>query len=203
MASSIKEHGVRQPLTVIVSDKKGEFEVISGERRLKAAIEVGLDTVPCIILEDKNAAQEIAIIENIHRQDLHPLELGSALHSLLEKKIFENQSVIAKRLAMSESSVSELMKFSLLPSKIKSFIVTNNIRHRDKLRKLLTFKGDIEDIEEFLGVKRKVSSKSNYSVMRINIANDSLKYQLNGINNLSALQKAELKVKLKSIIEDL
>ena len=79
LSESIKRHGIRQPLTIIpYEDNKGIFEVISGERRLKAAKIVGLNKVPCIIIHDRNIAQEIAIIENIHRQDLHPIELGLA-----------------------------------------------------------------------------------------------------------------------------
>ena len=79
LSESIKRHGIRQPLTIIpYEDNKGIFEVISGERRLKAAKIVGLDKVPCIIIHDRNIAQEIAIVENIHRQDLHPIELGLA-----------------------------------------------------------------------------------------------------------------------------
>jgi ParB family chromosome partitioning protein len=82
LAKTIKEHGIGQPLTVIQSeDKLGVFEIVSGECRFFAAKMTGLDKVPCIIIHDRNAAEEIAVIENVQRADLHPLACISTLYA--------------------------------------------------------------------------------------------------------------------------
>lgn len=111
LAASIKKYGVRQPLTVIpVAYQKGKFEVVSGERRLRAAKLAGLMQVPCIILEDVSIANEVAIVENIHRQELHPIEYGLAFKSLLKSRSFASQADLAVKLSIRKSLVSECIK---------------------------------------------------------------------------------------------
>lgn len=84
LAETIKEHGIRQPLTVIKSlESEGKYEVVSGERRLRAAIQLGFSKVPCIVLQDASKANEIALIENLHRSDLHPIESAEAFQALI------------------------------------------------------------------------------------------------------------------------
>ncbi len=84
LAETIREHGVRQPLSVIKTEEPGIYQVISGERRLRAAKISGLEKVPCIILSDTAKVEEIAVIENIQRADLYPIELSNAYTSLLK-----------------------------------------------------------------------------------------------------------------------
>lgn len=202
LADSIKKHGVRQPLTVITClDEKDKYEVISGERRLRAAKLAGLDKVPCIILQDRSIAQEIAIVENIHREDLHPIELGLAFNVLLEKGIFKSQTQIAQKLAISESSVSEHLKYLEFSEEIKEYLIKNNIKSREKLRKLLKSRDDKETIQELLGVSKKIQDIKNFSVMRVNYVNENLKFQVNGIKKLSFNQKKQLKCKLEKVLE--
>src|SRR3990167_11470488 len=72
LSETIKEHGIRQPLTILKSiNSPNKYEVVSGERRLRAAKLVGLKKVPCIIIRDERHADEISLLENIQRQDLH------------------------------------------------------------------------------------------------------------------------------------
>ena len=83
LTNSIEEHGIRQPLTVLESDTEiGKYEVVSGERRLMALQRLNYSRVPCIIIFDRNKAEEIALIENIQRENLHPIELGRAYSRL-------------------------------------------------------------------------------------------------------------------------
>jgi ParB family chromosome partitioning protein len=106
LATTIKEHGINNPLLVIVSKThKEKFEVVSGERRLRAAKLLKMEKVPCIIIEDEKA-EEVALIENIQRTDLHPVELGDALKSLLSEANWGSVSKLAEKLGKNQSTVS-------------------------------------------------------------------------------------------------
>ncbi|WP_236870192.1 ParB/RepB/Spo0J family partition protein [Candidatus Bandiella numerosa] len=204
LSESIKRHGIRQPLTIVpYEDNKGIFEVISGERRLKAAKIVGLNKVPCIIIHDRNIAQEIAIVENIHRQDLHPIELGLAFNILLDKGAFNSQSSLADTLSMSESTISEYIKYTKIPEEIRYVLIKKRIKSRDKLRKILLEKDDVQKIKQILGLVEVKKETKSFSVMRINILNDKFKFQLNGIEKLKIEQKEILKKQLLIVISKL
>jgi ParB family chromosome partitioning protein len=182
---------------------KGKYEVISGERRLKAARIAGLEKVPCIIIQDRNVAQEVSIIENIHREDLHPIELGNAFKFLLDKNYFKSQNSIARNLAINESTVSECIKYTKIPEVVKSYLIKQNIKSRDKLRKILKFKNNHDEINNYLGINNIKIINKNFSVMRINLYNKKLKFQLNGINRLPNEQKIILQNKLKEIVKEI
>ncbi|OFW69506.1 MAG: hypothetical protein A2065_02330 [Alphaproteobacteria bacterium GWB1_45_5] len=138
LAKTIKEHGVRQPLTVIESaSEPGVFEVLSGERRLRAAKLAGLTRVPCIVVDDALQAEEIALIENIQREDLHPIELGQAYFKLLKAGICHSQEEIAKKVGVKQSQVSEYIKYAKLPPEIVQQVVTHKLTRRAFLRNLL------------------------------------------------------------------
>jgi ParB family chromosome partitioning protein len=200
LAESIKKHGVRQPLTVIASEEnKGKYEVVSGERRLKAADIAGLKKVPCIILKEKNNANEIALIENIHRQDLHPIELGEALKLLLVKGIFNTQSEMSKKLSLKESVVSECLKLTELSTEIQDYLIKNDIKSRDLLRKIAKTPSNEKEVKKLLrigGEKRK-----SFSVIRVLYSEDKLNIQLKGIKKLTIQQKEYLKEELNKIIK--
>ena len=122
LANSIKEHGIRQPLTIISSEtQRGIFEVISGERRLRAAKQIGLEKVPCILLKDKDIAEEVAIVENIHRQDLHPIELGRALKKLLDHGVFKNQKELSEKLSINRSVLSDNLSFASFDDELANY----------------------------------------------------------------------------------
>lgn len=133
LGQSIQNHGLRQPLTVIPSHDDF-YEIVSGERRFRAAQKIGLEKVPCIILEEKNLSDEVAIVENTHRENLHPLELAKAFKSLLERGKFKSQSEICSRLGFTKSYVSELVSFLDIPKEEREFLISNNIRSRSALR---------------------------------------------------------------------
>ncbi len=203
LRDSIKKYGVRQPLTVIPDIKqKGKFEVVSGERRLRAAKLAGLAQVPCIILEDVSIAQEVAIVENIHRQDLHPIEFGLAFKALIDNGFFASQVDLAKKLAIRKTTVSEFIGYTEIPKKYLTHIIENNIRTRAKLRRLVKSKNNEGIIEGVLGI-RKGAEKGDFSVMRVDLTNGTLNLQTPGIKKLDENQRKILKKKLHILLENL
>ena len=118
LVSSIREVGVLQP--IVVRRVGDTYEVITGERRLRAAQKLGLATVPAVIREsdDITALQE-ALIENIHRSDLGPMELAEAFRELLED-LGATQEVVAERLGVSRSHVANTVRLLQLPEEVQA-----------------------------------------------------------------------------------
>ena len=86
LAASIKEHGVLQPVIVSFDDHSSQYVLIAGERRWMAARHAGLDTIPAIVREVNDQQRvELALIENVQRSDLSPLEAAEAYHQLSER----------------------------------------------------------------------------------------------------------------------
>jgi ParB family chromosome partitioning protein len=206
MAETIKTHGVRQPLTVIpIEENGGTYEIVSGERRLKAAIIAGLKTVPCIIIHDKKAAVEIALIENVQRKDLHPLELAQAYQQLLDEEICANQNDIAKKLGLSRSSVSETMKLLTLPQNVKDHILKENITNRDLFREVL----EESDSSQMLDLLKNANSAAKVAFRRIKrkvllkvvLSNGQICIDTNALSKLSEEDKKTLKQELLSILQ--
>ena len=128
LADSIRQYGIMQPLTV---RKNGEeYELISGERRLRAAKELGMTSVPCIITEasDQRSA-EMAIIENLMRQDLNIFEQASAIEALLDAHGL-TQEQIAEKLSVSQSFIANKLRILRLSQKEKERIVSAGLSER-------------------------------------------------------------------------
>jgi ParB family chromosome partitioning protein len=115
---SIESKGVLEPLLVQpLSD--GRYRIIAGERRFRAALEAGLAEVPCIELDvPENEAMEIALIENLHRRDLHPFEEAMGYASLAETHGYTQQQ-IAKTIGKSRVSITEAMSLLQIPEKLR------------------------------------------------------------------------------------
>ncbi len=120
LADSIKTQGILQPL--LVRRSGDHYELIAGERRLRAAKLAGLYKVPVMIKEISNAELlELSIIENIQRQDLNPMEEAEAYQQLLtEFKLTQEQ--VAKRVGKSRSAVANFLRLNQLPEEIKSYV---------------------------------------------------------------------------------
>lgn len=128
LSNSIKEKGILQPLIVSVDEQKGEYQLIAGERRLRAAKLAGLLEVPVIIktkISNKEKA-ELALIENIQRQDLNPIEKAKGFKDLQEKFNF-TQEEIAKQLNLSRSSVANTLRYLSLPPSVQLALTNGQI----------------------------------------------------------------------------
>ena len=148
LTNSIEEHGIRQPLTVLESDTEiGKYEVVSGERRLMALQRLNYSRVPCIIIFDRNKAEEIALIENIQRENLHPIELGRAYSRLYSNGL--NQEKISNKLGVPRTQVVEYLKFAEIPFNLAQTIIEKNITKRSFLRKISSIK-EVEKQELYL-----------------------------------------------------
>lgn len=205
LAKSIKLHGIRQPLTVIKSSTQPDkYEIVSGERRFRAAKLAELEKVPCIIIDDQQQAEEISIIENIHRIDLHPVEFGNALAKLLASKIFTNQNEMAKRLAISNSTVSEYLSYNKLDKNLKAHLIQNNLTTRSLLRKLVKAKNK-QEINDLITTSdaKSTNSVKDFTILKFTYQAKQLSYQDLGINKLSAKQKGLLKEQLTKLIAQL
>ena len=168
LAKSISLHGVRQPLTVIQSNSfAGKYEVVSGERRLRASILAGLKKVPCIIISDLSLAEEIAIIENIMREDLHPLELSKAFHALISSKEKTKQVEMADRIGVSPKVFSETLKYYDIPEEIKKLILLHDIRERDFLRKVLKSKNPLSIVNSRISQATRSKKEASTSILRV------------------------------------
>ena len=127
LTASIKENGILQPLTVRELEG-GDFELIAGERRLRAAKDAGLETVPVYILSvDADVEMmEYALVENIQRVDLKPLEKAEG-YAILSGKYDLSQDDIAKRVGKSRPAITNALRLLKLPPEIKSSLNSGKI----------------------------------------------------------------------------
>lgn len=126
LAVSIQEVGVLQPIVV---RRTGEaFELIAGERRLRAAKAAGLATIPVVVRESDDAESlREALIENIHREDLNPIELAEAFRELLEE-LGLKQETLAERLGMSRSHIANTIRLLQLPAEAQQLLAGGKIQ---------------------------------------------------------------------------
>ena len=126
LAASIKIHGVIQPLIVRPSGD-GFYVIVAGERRYRAAKEAGLTEVPVIITELTTAeAAEVALIENIQRTDLNPVEVAEAYKTLVDDFSLTQQQ-LADRLGKPRSSVANALRLLDLPEAVKKYVADGRL----------------------------------------------------------------------------
>lgn len=212
LAETIRVHGIRQPLTVLAQEEEnGFFEVVSGERRLRAAKLLGKEKVPCIIIRDRLQAEEISIIENVQRQDLHPIELMKAYKNLLDHGICTSVQQVANKVGVAKSSVIDVLNLSVLPDHIQQFLVEKNVRNRDMLRKLS--KADHNSHEQIISdflklrdgkksqVPRTGKIQKKIDILNIVIAKDEFYIVKNKVDMLKNEQKIRLQEMLSKIVD--
>jgi len=126
LASSIEEVGVLQP--IVVRRSGSGYELIAGERRLRAAKRAGLATIPIVVREsDDTESLREALIENIHREDLNPVELAEAFRELLDE-LGLKQETLAERLGMSRSHIANTIRLLQLPPDVQTHLAEGKIQ---------------------------------------------------------------------------
>lgn len=128
LAESIKQHGIIQPLVLRrVGDK---YEIIAGERRYKAATQAGLSKVPAVIADiDDNKSAEVAIVENVQRRDLTPIEEARSYKNLLDKG-YLTQAELAKKMGLSQSAIANKLRLLNLDEEVQQALLNNQISER-------------------------------------------------------------------------
>lgn len=160
LADSIREHGVLQPLLVRPLSTGG-YQLVAGERRWRASRMAGLREVPVVIRDmDEEQAMEIALIENLQREDLNAIEEASG-YKLLMERYGMTQEQVAKRVGKSRPAVANVLRLLNLPPRVMEMVEEGEVSP-GHARALLSF----EDPEQMMDVAQKVR-KGKYSVRDI------------------------------------
>ena len=141
LANSIREHGIIQPL--VVRKLQDKYEIIAGERRYKAAALIGMQKVPCIVMNlNDNESAEVAVIENIQRKEMTPLEEAKSFKKILDKG-YLTQDELAKRMGKSQSSIANKLRLLNLDEIVQEAILNGKISERHA-RSLLKVENKID-----------------------------------------------------------
>ena len=125
LADSIRAAGVLQPLLVV--EQNGRYRIVAGERRFRAARIAGLDTVPCIVRDFTAEEQmEAALIENVQREDLNPIEEAAAVKQFMEACHY-TQEQAAKRLGKSRPALANLLRLLSLPKVVQDDVIAGRL----------------------------------------------------------------------------
>ncbi|MCE3255294.1 MAG: Chromosome (plasmid) partitioning protein ParB / Stage 0 sporulation protein [Rickettsiaceae bacterium] len=162
LSNSIRENGVVQPIIVRATDKNGVFEIVAGERRFRAAKMAGLVKIPAIVKDINNTqALEFAIIENVQRADLSPIEEANGYKQLMNE--FEyTQDQVAKKIGRSRSHVANILRLLFLPVEVQQMLdlgkitfghakaIMNSEDVVDIARQIVANNWTVRDVEAFL-----------------------------------------------------
>ena len=164
LAQSIKTHGVIQPL--VLQERDAGFEIIAGERRWRAAKIAGLKTVPAIVQEHSKAdTMEIALIENLQREDLNPLEEAEA-YKILSQEHGLTQEELSARIGKSRSHIANMLRLLNLPAAVRENVSRETIS-MGHARALLGLPSETEQVKA-LGVilQRNLSVRGTEELIR-------------------------------------
>ncbi len=161
LKKSVKEKGIIQPIAARPG-KDGRYELIAGERRLRAAIAVGLKQIPAYIIDITSDEDmlEIALIENVQREHLNPIDLAKGYQRLIDE-VKLTQEEVAEKIGKDRATVSNIIRLLKLPGKIQESLKKGEIRE-GHARALLGLPNDSQQIELW-----KKAVKSKFSVRRV------------------------------------
>jgi len=146
LVASIREKGIMQPILVRPAKDREGFEVIAGERRLRAARELGFEQIPAFIKEVKDEeALELSLIENIQREELNPIEEAYAYRELIDRFNL-NQEDVAKAVGKDRSTISNTLRLLKLPRKIQDYVSRETLS-TGHARAILAIENERQQIE--------------------------------------------------------
>ncbi|MEW6708554.1 MAG: ParB/RepB/Spo0J family partition protein [Candidatus Riflebacteria bacterium] len=167
LAQSIKEHGVIQPL-VVTATENGTYQLIAGERRLRASQRVGLKKIPVIIrnVTNDDSLLELALIENIQRKDLNVIEEAEAYNKLIEKFQY-TQEQTAQRVGKKRSTITNTLRLLQLPTYIKADLEQGTISegHARVLLKLIDNPLELQALRNQI-IQKKLSVRQTEKIIR-------------------------------------
>lgn len=208
LADTIETHGIRSPLTVLFDEENDVYEIVSGERRFRAAQLLNLERIPCIILKDAEAAQEIALIENVQRKDLHPVELFEGIEQYVTRNPHVSKETLYSRLGISKAYFYKLLKLSRLTPEVRKIAIENKISG-EELYSLADVPSDnqqafINKPKGYVGASTTLDRAMNKKckVLQISMKDNQLSVDTN-LFVLSELKKAEAIMLLKNLIEQI
>jgi len=213
LATSIGEHGVIQPLTVrkLGRDK---YQIISGERRFRASQLAGLDEVPCYIrIANDSTMLEMALVENIQREDLNAIEVGLSYQRLIDECDF-TQEKLGEKLGKSRSNITNYLRLLKLPIKVQIAVREglismgharalvssgDEVRQEELLTTVLTDNISVRGLEDLIkGKKPEVKTKgANVNTTDYPLTNDTVNFKLNLAKKLNT--KVEIKANSKGV----
>lgn len=164
LAVSIRQHGVFTP--VLLREAVSGFELVAGERRVRAAREVGLETIPAIIVDfDDNLMLEIGLLENIQREDLNVIEEANAYKQMMNEFDY-TQKELSKRVGKTREHIANIVRLLRLPTSVQQLVIENKLT-MSHVRPLITLESD-EEIEYYAKeiVDKGLSVRSVEKLMR-------------------------------------
>ena len=200
LTNSIKERGIIQPLIVRKSeDQDDKFEIIAGERRWQAAQSAGLHEVPVVILEADNLRSlEFAIIENVQRKDLNPIEEAESYKNLIDNFNYD-QDKVAKFIGKSRSHISNSLRLLTLPEKIIEMLRNEKITQGHA--KILIGLENASFLAEKI-IKKKLSVRQTESLVRILKRGSSKSYNKKDPNIIAMQNELTNKIGMRVVLNN-
>jgi ParB family chromosome partitioning protein len=155
LMASIAEKGVIEPL--VVRQRGGRFQIVAGERRYQAAVQIGLREVPVVIRDaDDHEAIELALVENLQRKDLTPFEEADALHSLGQRCSYTHDE-LARKLGKSRTAITESLALVKLPEEVRNLCRLADISSKSLLLEIVR-QGDVP---KMMALVERITSRQN------------------------------------------
>tara|TARA_Y100000590_G_scaffold390498_1_gene466331 strand:+ start:825 stop:1667 length:843 start_codon:yes stop_codon:yes gene_type:complete len=182
LTNSIRERGVIQPIIVRKSeDQDDKFEIIAGERRWQAAQNAGLHEVPVVIINADNLKSlEFAIVENVQRKDLNPIEEAEGYKRLIDEFNYDQEKV-SKFIGKSRAHIANFLRLLMLPQKVINLIIDEKISHGHG--KVLVGLDNVELMAEKI-ISKKLSVRQTENLVRLIKSNKLVKNKQSNILDL-------------------